>query len=251
MKSSSKINGTSHHFNFKKCLISLNVITMNCLTLFNQERPTTVVKALNGETVMNSGPPISSPDQSTQNQNRFMRDPTILDARRNRASPMTVSANAMMANKNRIASPGSNNMAQDQASNVNMPEMVAMMMNMMSNVPNMADVMADNTAKADMINALSSATEVMSKLKANMNQPRRSNVQSPTETLPSIENMGYMVPSMMNANIPSGANMMTGTNMMTVMGLGSNYIPTESQGPSNINMDISPRRKYSRILYKT
>lgn len=224
---------------------------MNCLTFFNQERPTTVVKALNGETVMNSGPPISSPDQSTQNQNRFMRDPTILDARRNRASPMTVSANAMMANKNRIASPGSNNMAQDQASNVNMPEMVAMMMNMMSNVPNMADVMADNTAKADMINALSSATEVMSKLKANMNQPRRSNVQSPTETLPSIDNMGYMVPSMMNANIPSGANMMTGNNMMTVMGLGSNYIPTESKGPSNINMDISPRRKYSRILYKT
>lgn len=197
---------------------------------------------------MNSGPPISSPDQSTQNQNRFMRDPTILDARRNRASPMTVSANAMMANKNRIAPPDSNDMAQE-ASNVNMPDMVAMMMNMMSNVPNMADVMADNTAKADMINALSSATEVMSKLKANMDQPRRSNVQSPTKTLPSLENMGYMVPSMMN--IPSGANMMTGTNMMTVMGSGYNYIPTESQGPSTINMNISPRGKYSRILYKT
>lgn len=211
-----------------------------------------MVKALNGETVMNSGPPIGSPDQSTQNQNRFMRDPTILDSRRNRASPVIVSANAMMPNKNRIiASPGSNNMAQE-ASNVNMPEMVAMMMNMMSNEPNMADVMADNTAKADMINALSSATEVMSKLKANMNQPlRRPNMQSPTKTLPSIENLGYIVPSMMNANIPSGANMMTGTNMMPVIGSGSNFIPTESQGPSNSYINISPRRKFSTSLYKT
>nr|XP_011437843.2 uncharacterized protein LOC105335585 [Crassostrea gigas] len=209
---------------------------------FVLQRPTTVVKALNGETVMNSGPPIGSPDQSTQNQNRFMRDPTILDARRNRAGPVIVSANAMMPNKNRIiASPGSNNMAQE-ASNVNISDMVAMMMNMMSNEPNMADVMADNTAKADMINALSSATEVMSKLKANMNQPRRLNMQSPTKTLPSIENLGYIVPSMMNANIPSGANMMTGTNMMPVIGSGSNFIPTESQRPSSSNINISPRR---------
>ena len=213
--------------------------------------PTTEVKALTGETVMKSGPPISHPDRSTQNLNTFLKDPTVLDSRRFRANTMARAANDFMVNMNKMI-PDSNPTGQ----NNNLPAMVSMMMNMMSNVPNMATVMADSTARTDMVNALSSATEIMSKMQNNMNTNRngRLRVQSRTETPRMLDNTGYMsamtgtenMPNLMEVLSSNVQPLMPSNNpsfadMMKVLSPTTKYMPTENYRPSN--MIINPRRE--------
>ncbi|XP_061196349.1 uncharacterized protein LOC133204612 [Saccostrea echinata] len=178
-----------------------------------QGTPTTVVKSLNGETVMQSGPPITHPEQSRQNENQFVRDPTIFNPKRSRLNSIqTDPTNAMMNNMVRMMNP----MAPEtirQEQKPSMSDRSKMMMNMIKNMPNMASVMGDRTAMADLMNAMSSASEIMAKMQNNMkmNQARKSNVQSPYETdyyMPIMTNKMTNMPTMVSNDMMKNAPFM-------------------------------------------
>ncbi|XP_062592987.1 uncharacterized protein LOC134254493 [Saccostrea cucullata] len=192
-----------------------------------QGTPTTVVKAMNEETVMQSGPPITPPEQSRQNQNQFVRDPTIFNPKRSRFNsvqnnPTNAMVNDIVQMMNSMA-PGTNR----QEEKPSMSERSNMMMNMIKNMPNMASIIGDRKAMTDLMNAMSSAPEIMAKMQTSMkmNQARKSNVQSPYET-------DYYMPTMMNK--------MTNMNTMASKGMMTNAPSMATAAEMMINMPSMP-----------
>lgn len=208
---------------------------------------------------MKSGPPISNPHQSGQNQNQFVADPTIFNPQKSRPNSMMNTMIAMMNNVNKMG---------QQASVADIPNMV-MMVNMMNNLPNMANAKGDNTAFVDMMNALSSSTEIMAKMQGNakMNKAQKSNVQSPSEMMdptPSMMEMMINMPAMTNKM----TDMSTVRNMRNnIPSMGDSWTPTAANamlqtepmsgywrnpGPSAMNMmDTSRQRRSKSINYLT